>query len=682
MKLRYRLIALVALLLVGVLGSSLLIIQVQVRDEVLQRAQLDVQRARDFLEQTWSERYDNLALIASGLEASPSFRGILNLNDEATLIDSMGQAREGFKVDLLVVSTTSGETLGRTDEKQGDLLADSPLLAQALEGYPAEGAMRLSSGFYQLSIVPLFNSNDYVVGALTVGYRIDQKLAVQLNRRTGTEIVISTSKGIAGHSLGLEDPDQAMHSERYLQATFKDKAQEVSLTVLRDTSAALGFLEETRRSLFLLGLLALATTVVISAPVIGRVINPVELVGTVVKSVADGLCHLDADYRIRLLNPEAEKLLGVREVEVLNQPLDAVARLHRSRRDEQGAVVGHREVDLSRLGNETLRDEDGLVTAVGSGNSFSASFVVAPIFEDGEQAGAVLVFRDITPTKAMQQELRDVSRRAGMAEVATGVLHNVGNTLNSVGVSASLLREKLENSKVESLSKATALLEKEPDELAAYLTQDAKGQKVPLLLRRLAEQLEASRTKMLDDIERLDSGLDHISKIVRLQQAHTKDVRAVSARVDLHQLLDEALALSQAGTEAAEVQVLRKFESGRYAFLDKHVALQILVNLISNGFRAAADGDAEVKRLVLRAYEEEGRVIIEVEDNGVGIPKGNLSKLFEYGFTTREDGHGFGLHNSALGARHLRGELTARSPGEGLGATFTLSFPLQAGGDG
>jgi two-component system NtrC family sensor kinase len=71
------------------------------------------------------------------------------------------------------------------------------------------------------------------------------------------------------------------------------------------------------------------------------------------------------------------------------------------------------------------------------------------------------------------------------------------------------------------------------------------------------------------------------------------------------------------------------------------------------------------------------RLQIEVRDNGVGIPPENLARIFTYGFTTREDGHGFGLHSGRRMAEDMGGSLTARSEGLGKGASFVLEFPCQ-----
>jgi signal transduction histidine kinase len=86
-------------------------------------------------------------------------------------------------------------------------------------------------------------------------------------------------------------------------------------------------------------------------------------------------------------------------------------------------------------------------------------------------------------------------------------------------------------------------------------------------------------------------------------------------------------------------------------------------------------GNAE-KRVTVRVSAAHGAMVIAVIDTGVGIPPENLERIFSHGFTTRKDGHGFGLHSCALAARDLGGSLQGESAGPGQGATFTLTLPL------
>ena len=99
-------------------------------------------------------------------------------------------------------------------------------------------------------------------------------------------------------------------------------------------------------------------------------------------------------------------------------------------------------------------------------------------------------------------------------------------------------------------------------------------------------------------------------------------------------------------------------ETCRPLNVEKHKILQILVNLLRNAKYACQDSERADKRLTVRVANGEGRIKISVIDNGVGIPPENLTRIFNHGFTTRKDGHGFGLHSGALAAKEMGGSLT------------------------
>ncbi|ATB40030.1 serine/threonine protein kinase [Cystobacter fuscus] len=117
-------------------------------------------------------------------------------------------------------------------------------------------------------------------------------------------------------------------------------------------------------------------------------------------------------------------------------------------------------------------------------------------------------------------------------------------------------------------------------------------------------------------------------------------------------------------------------ENERYRREFVLLVLQILINLLSNA-KHALDGVPEGQRNLWVRLEAEGNVArIQVEDDGVGIAPELMDSLFAHGFTTRKDGHGFGLHSSALAAQMLKGRLTLESAGLGQGAVATLELPL------
>ena len=150
----------------------------------------------------------------------------------------------------------------------------------------------------------------------------------------------------------------------------------------------------------------------------------------------------------------------------------------------------------------------------------------------------------------------------------------------------------------------------------------------------------------------------------------------VTDTVDARVLVDDSLRMNEGAFSRHGVTIVRDFEDVPLVQVDKHKVLQILVNVIRNAKYACAEMEGGEKRVTVRIRATPSSIVVAVIDTGIGIPPQNLERIFNHGFTTRADGHGFGLHSSALAARELGGSLYAMSAGTGQGATFTLTLPL------
>ncbi|WP_372239201.1 sensor histidine kinase [Pseudomonas sp. 7SR1] len=276
----------------------------------------------------------------------------------------------------------------------------------------------------------------------------------------------------------------------------------------------------------------------------------------------------------------------------------------------------------------------------------------------------------------VQTELNAKSRQAGMAEIATTVLHNVGNVLNSVNVSAELVSSQMRASKAQGLARVAQMMNEHIDDLGDFLTRDQKGKLLPEYLIRLADVVTVEQQGIIEELGQLTKGIDHIKTIVAAQQSYAVAVSIVET-VPVSQLIDDALRMSAGSRSRQEVAVVKEIADLPLLSLDRHRVLLILVNLISNA-RQALGGVLDRKPCItFSAGLTEGPTLrITVSDNGNGIAPEHLPRIFSHGFTTRPDGHGFGLHSCALAAQEMGGRLTVHSEGAGHGATFILDIPL------
>lgn len=267
------------------------------------------------------------------------------------------------------------------------------------------------------------------------------------------------------------------------------------------------------------------------------------------------------------------------------------------------------------------------------------------------------------------------ARSAGMSEIATGILHNVGNVLNSVCVSTGMLDEKLRQSRIGHLEKLAALLEEHRENLAQFVAEDPKGKQVVPFLTALTRQLADERGGLQAELGQLMEAVEHIRELVASQQAYAGRSTLLES-ADVGQQIESALRLSEKAQGAqVSVDIERDLAEMPRVPLDKHKLVEILVNLVQNARQSLAEARPEHPKIVVQSRLDDGLLTIRVVDNGVGIPEENLTKVFHHGFTTKANGHGFGLHASANAATELGGKLTVHSEGPGKGAEFTLTIP-------
>jgi PAS domain S-box-containing protein len=312
-----------------------------------------------------------------------------------------------------------------------------------------------------------------------------------------------------------------------------------------------------------------------------------------------------------------------------------------------------------------------------------ARVTVAPLRNaEGALEGAIGILEDITLRKSAEaevervhQELMLASREAGMAEIAGNVLHNVGNVLNSLNISASLLLGHVRGSKVDAFARVVALLRDNADRVATFLTEDERGQHVLDFLTQVSSHMVSNQHSSLGELQSLARHIEHIKDIIATQQTYAKRC-GIREPVDVVALVEDSLGVNQGAFARHGVELKREFAKVPQITIEKHKVLQILVNLERNAKEACEACERADKQVTVRIRVCERGVQIQVIDNGVGISPETMQSLFTQGFTTKKEGHGFGLHGSALAAQELGGTLEARSEGIGCGAAFTLTLPL------
>ncbi len=395
-----------------------------------------------------------------------------------------------------------------------------------------------------------------------------------------------------------------------------------------------------------------------------------------IDTALDAIVSADQEGRIIEWNVQAEKTFGWSRAEAMGRNLTEllVPPKHRESHPEgwhsflesQVGPVLNKRVETSALHKD--------------GRELPIELAISPVRMDGAWLFSAFL-RDITERKHAAAELEnahrqlvEASRAAGMAEVATGVLHNVGNVLNSVNVSATLVGDKIKRLEIGSLTRVVDLLKSQKADLGAFVTTDAKGRQVLPFLDQLAIHMADQQGLLLQETVELRKNVEHIKDIVAMQQSYAR-VSGITEPVKVSDLLEDALRLNISGLERLKIEVVREFQELPPVCVDRHKVLQIVVNLLRNARHACVAAPQPRSRINLHLSAQGDWIEIVVADNGIGIPPENLTRIFAHGFTTKRDGHGFGLHSSALAAREMGGSLDVHSDGPGRGAAFTLRLP-------
>jgi PAS domain S-box-containing protein len=388
-------------------------------------------------------------------------------------------------------------------------------------------------------------------------------------------------------------------------------------------------------------------------------------VDNVLRSMADSLLVIDANLTIGSVNPALLALLGYGEDELIGQPPGLIF----GEEFAQGSIIEDLLLQGSVSGIESsFLTSDGRLIPISVSGSMMQD-------EQGQFQGLVCVAQDITARKQMEEEklelheqLLDTSRKLGMAEVASDVLHNVGNALNSINVSIGVIADLLKNSMVGDVGRISRLFHKHREDLGNFFSGNPKGKQIPAYLEKLAGQLVEEQQVAIAELARLRENAQNAQQCVAVQQDLAKP-SGITEEISV-------IELNQELVENSQIDVSREFQEIPQLIVDKHQVLEVMVDVIRNACQAMAS--VSTKQLIVRAKLIPGppdSVCLEVQDSGVGIAADDLIKIFGQGYNTKNGGRGMSLHSGALMAKNLGGALRAHSEGIGHGATFFLELP-------
>lgn len=278
--------------------------------------------------------------------------------------------------------------------------------------------------------------------------------------------------------------------------------------------------------------------------------------------------------------------------------------------------------------------------------------------------------------KAATDQLVESAHRAGMADIASGTLHNVGNLLNSVKTSLYTIKSNVNQSYLDDFKKANRYLADNFDDLTPKKENQGSVKDGIVRYYRLLEQKVIENLDLVvEELNRLTDKINAISDVVASQQRFV-GFGGMTEEHSLESLVRDVLAIESPNIESLGIKVELNFAELPKIQIQKTKLLHILINLLKNAEEALIMKEKFERNLRISLQRDRENVLIEVSDNGCGISKENQKKIFTHGFTTKEDGYGFGLHSCALYVEDMQGRIWVESEGSGNGTSFFLSIPI------
>ncbi|MDH5694424.1 MAG: ATP-binding protein, partial [Gammaproteobacteria bacterium] len=403
---------------------------------------------------------------------------------------------------------------------------------------------------------------------------------------------------------------------------------------------------------------------------------------TILMNIGEGLITTDKLGKIISYNRAAVQMFGWPETGMEEKLIDPYISITDIDSVSQSAMDLQSEKTGSHRNQVVAKNE--------SGKPFFIELLSTWLLLDEKLTRIVLV-EDITERlksaeslKMAQESLVESAHKAGMAEFSTGVLHNIGNLLNSVALSGERMQTALDDNLHHGVKKLRNFLEDEAQDVTVAIKNAEKGSLFIDYIKRLEEEISQERDEIGQELSALKQKLSMMKDIIRTQQNYMR-VASFIENFAMIELLEDCVKIEGESLHSRGIILSVECDKHLRVSAVRSKVLQILTNIIKNAKDAVAANKYLNKNSVIHivcSKQDDGNATIRITDNGVGIEKENLEAIFQYGYSDKENGHGFGLNVSVMTAREMGGNIIAYSEGPGRGATFVLTLPLSdAAGD-
>jgi len=290
-----------------------------------------------------------------------------------------------------------------------------------------------------------------------------------------------------------------------------------------------------------------------------------------------------------------------------------------------------------------------------------------------DQEGKFLTVLPVTIESVLERRRAELAlaeseeRYRGMAEFADSVIHNAGNVLSSIQTSCELMRDRSRRSKLTQLRKTVPLVEQGlTGELDA-----ARAEQLPKYLASVVEVLDRENSETDREVLDILGKLELVKNIVKTQQDRRKAMERIEELV-LADLVEETLKILRPLLLEHGIQTEVVLTAQAAVRTDRTTLTHVLINVVKNAAEAMFETENPRTLTIESGWIDDDRAHLTVTDSGIGIEPEHVNRLFTHGFTTKQRGHGFGLHYCAHVMKELGGQIEVESPGKGEGASVRM----------
>lgn len=292
-------------------------------------------------------------------------------------------------------------------------------------------------------------------------------------------------------------------------------------------------------------------------------------------------------------------------------------------------------------------------------------------------------FNDISARVIVEEELNAVAEskalEAGKLEMATGVLHDIGNAITSFGTDVARLQAKTKGKEKNELGKLEGLFTKQQQALDTALGK-GKGAALTNFITAIRKSLTFRESEITAILNKLYQTTSHIQEILNIQRSYVKGkTKGEREPFKLSAIIDDALSIHEQSLVKRDVKITKDIPLDNPLIKgDKTKLIQVLINAFKNSAEAFDELKEKREKTVhiqLRKDEENKMVELSIKDNAIGFEPSLSKTLLEKGNTHKKSGTGFGLYNCKQIIETHQGQISITSDGPGTGAEFMIKIP-------